>query len=107
MCCFKNTFSFNPLNRGSYGKSLYRSFFAPPVVSVLTQAVLGWGCISSFIAVKGTFTYSVKKTKTKKSLPVPLLERMKMEGITPTVAVFNHLVKGYAEAMCTCAARGN
>lgn len=30
---------------------------------------------------------------------LPLLERMKMEGITPTVAVFNHLVKGYAEAM--------
>jgi pentatricopeptide repeat protein len=30
---------------------------------------------------------------------LPLLERMKMEGIPPTVAVFNHLVKGYSEAM--------
>ena len=30
---------------------------------------------------------------------LPLLERMKMEGIPPTAAIFNHLVKGYAEAM--------
>jgi len=30
---------------------------------------------------------------------LPLLERMRMEGITPTVAIFNHLVKGYSEAM--------
>src|SRR4051812_41540766 len=30
---------------------------------------------------------------------LPLLERMKMEGIPPTVAIFNHLVKGYSEAM--------
>ena len=30
---------------------------------------------------------------------LPLLERMRMEGIPPTVSVFNHLVKGYSEAM--------
>lgn len=30
---------------------------------------------------------------------LPLLERMKMEGISPTIAIFNHLVKGYSEAM--------
>ncbi len=30
---------------------------------------------------------------------LPLLDRMKIEGIPPTVAIFNHLVKGYSEAM--------
>lgn len=28
-----------------------------------------------------------------------LIERMKMDGISPTIAVFNHLVKGYSESM--------
>lgn len=30
---------------------------------------------------------------------LPLLERMRMEGVPPTVAVFNHLIKGYSEVM--------
>lgn len=30
---------------------------------------------------------------------LPLLERMRSEGVQPTTAVFNHLIKGYAEAL--------
>lgn len=30
---------------------------------------------------------------------IPLIERMRSEGIPPNVSIFNHLIKGYAEAM--------
>lgn len=30
---------------------------------------------------------------------LPLLERMRSEGVQPTSAVFNHLIKGFAEAL--------